>query len=86
MDVHVHVTSDSEQCWLSDLSSLISAIGVTDIYSRQYLPKYDFFLVVCDYTSYQNLQKKILCPTHSLVKKRGTRQALCLCMQSRKHS
>ena len=30
--------------------------------------------------------KKPLCPTRSPVKKRGTRQALCLRMQPRKHS
>ena len=40
---------------------------------------------VCNYTSYRNLQKP-LCPTRSPVKKRGTRQALCLRMQPRKHS
>ena len=40
---------------------------------------------VCNYTSHQNLQKP-LCPTRSPVKKRGTRQALCLRMQPRKHS
>ena len=55
---------------------------------KHYFPgnlRRNFLLTVCSYTSYQNLQKN-LCPTRSLVKKRGTRQALCLRMQPRKHS
>ena len=52
---------------------------------KQYFPgnlKSNFLIGVCNYTSYQNLQKP-LCPTRSPVKKRGTRQALCLRMQPR---
>ena len=53
-------TADREHCF--DLSGLISAVGVTDIYSRQtiiYLRR-NFLLVVCNYTGYQNLQKNSL--------------------------
>ena len=55
---------------------------------KHYFPgnlRRNFLFTVCNYTSYQNLQKP-LCPTRSPVKKRGTRQALCLRMQPRKHS
>ena len=41
---------------------------------------------VCNYTSYQNLQKNLSAQPVRPVKKRGTRQALCLRMQPRKHS
>ena len=34
-------TADSEHCF--DLSGLIKAVSVTDIYSRQYMPEKDFF-------------------------------------------
>ena len=34
-------TADSEHRF--DLSGLISAVGVTDIYSRQYTPENEFF-------------------------------------------
>ena len=34
------ITADSKHCY--DLSGLISAVGVTDIYSRQYVPEKEF--------------------------------------------
>ena len=55
---------------------------------KHYFPdnlRRNFLLTVGNYNSYQNLQKP-LCPTRLPVKKRGTRQALCLRMQLRKHS
>ena len=54
---------------------------------KHYFPgdlRRNFLFKVCNYTSYQILQKT-LCPTRSPVKKRGTRQPLCLRMQPRKH-
>ena len=41
MHKYVYRTADSEHCF--DLSDLISAVGVTDIYSRQYTPEKKFF-------------------------------------------
>ena len=55
---------------------------------KHYFPgnlRRNFLFTVCNYTSYQSLQKNSL-PTRSPVKKRGTWQALCLRMQPRKHS
>ena len=66
-------TVDSEHCF--NLSRLISAVGVTDIYPRQYIPKKEFFLVVCDYQLLKPA-KKTLCPTRLPVKKRGTSKSV----------
>ena len=80
--MYVYRTADSERCF--DRSGLINVVGVTNINLRHRISGKVFLLVVCNYTSHQNLQKT-LCPIRSPVKKRGPRQALCLCMQPRKH-
>ena len=36
-----HMSQNCEHCF--DLSGLISAVGVTDIYLRQYIPEKEFF-------------------------------------------
>ena len=75
---------DSEHCF--DLLGLISAFGATDIYSRQYNTREGSFCLRFVTTPVTRTCKKTLCPTRSPVKNRGTRQALCLCIQPRKHS
>ena len=45
---YVYRTADREHCF--DLSGIISAVGVTDVYSRQYTPEKEFLLMVCNYT------------------------------------
>ena len=55
---------------------------------KQYFPgslRRNYLVTVCNYTSYQNLQTTSL-PNPFGREKAGTRQALCLRMQPRKHS
>ena len=55
---------------------------------KHYFPgnlRRNFLFMVCNYTSYQNLQNTSL-PNPFANEKAGARQALCLRMQPRKHS
>ena len=53
---HAYITAESEHCLVYfDLSGLNSAVGVTDIYSRQCKPGKECF--VSGLLLYQNLQK-----------------------------
>ena len=73
-----YITAAGKHCF--DLSGLVSAVGVTDIYSRQHMPEENVLLVVCNYTNYKNLQKKL---SAKAVRpwKSETWQALCLHIQ-----
>ena len=86
MRKYAYKTADSEHCF--DLSGLISGVDVTDIYSRQYILEREgiFCLWFVTVPVTKICKKKTLRPTRSHVKKRGTKQVLCLCMQPRKHS
>ena len=43
---YIYKTADSEHCF--DLSGFISAVDVSDVYSRQYMSEKEFFACVCD--------------------------------------
>ena len=43
--LYIYKTADSKHCF--DVSGLVSAVGVTDIFSRRYMLKKDFYLEVC---------------------------------------
>ena len=72
MRKYVYRTTDSDLCF--DLSDLISALGVTDIYSRQYTCEKIFawgFVTIAVFKTCI----KTLCPNRSPVKKWGTFKA-----------
>ena len=55
---YIHNTTDNEHCF--DLSGLISAVGVTDIYSRQYIPEINVFACGLQLSQLPNQAKKKL--------------------------